>query len=231
MLALRLLHEDEDLVVIDKPAGFHTHPPEDKSVRVNHRWNALGILEKQLGRKLYPAHRLDRATSGLLVYSKARELNHALQSQFAENSVAKTYYCLVRGQLTEELRLDRPLRNEAGNEVPALTIITPLYRFTQTLADREGRYTLVRAEPKTGRFHQIRRHLAGAKHPILGDKTHGDRKGSRAFAEATGLDGLFLRCMELRFRHPRTGAEVRLRNRWSRQWHELFARAGLCPLA
>jgi tRNA pseudouridine65 synthase len=99
MLKLRIVEERASWVLVDKPAGFHTHPPEDKSILISPRWNAQAILERQLGLELFPMHRLDRATSGLLLYSKNRQKNGAIQEQFAGGQVRKEYFALARGKL------------------------------------------------------------------------------------------------------------------------------------
>ena len=233
MLKLRIVQESTHWVVIDKPAGFHTHPPEDKSIRLNPRWNALSILERQLGVPLYPAHRLDRATSGLLLYSKNREINGELQRQFAEEKVHKAYYAILRGEFSGDRRIEEPLQSESGSPLPAVTRVEPAYVFTLPLPHPKGgdrRFTLARTEPLTGRFHQIRRHLARAGFPLLGDSRHGDKKLNREFSALTGCTQLFLRCMELDFLCPISGKKVAVRARWGREWHRLFELAGACGL-
>lgn len=226
MLAFRVLYQDESIVAVDKPTNFHTHPPEDRAIRISPKWNGLKILERQFGQKLYPVHRLDRASSGVLLLSKQRELNHSLQQQFAERRVKKFYACLVRGEICEEATIDRALSQEDGDDLPSVTHVLPIHSFTHS-----GRpFTFCWAFPETGRFHQIRRHLARCGHPLVGDSRHGDKKLNRAFAAETSLDRLFLRCMEMRVTHPLQGTEIRLRTRWSKDWHRAFELTGICPL-
>jgi tRNA pseudouridine65 synthase len=232
MLAFRILHEDEALLAVDKPAGFHSHPPEDKSIRLNPRWNGLAILERQLGQKLFPAHRLDRATSGLLILSKRREANFALQRQFQERAVAKTYFCLVRGTFRGETRIEAPLKKDNGEEEEAITLAEECASFSLSIPGPDGRdrvFTLVRATPLTGRYHQIRRHLARIGFPLVGDTRHGDRRVNRAFAELTGIDRLFLRCARLELKHPFSGEALSVTAPWNRDWHWLFDQIGVCP--
>ena len=233
MLKLKVVLESESWVLIDKPARFHTHPPEAKELRILPRWNAQGILERQLGRSVWPAHRLDRATSGLLLYSKDRALNEKLQRQFAERKVGKGYYAVVRGTFQRDCVLDGALKTPSGEQGVAETAISPIATFSLPIAHPNGgnrSFTFVRAEPRTGRFHQIRRHLAGAGYPILGDQRHGDKKLNREFAAVTGCEGLLLRSMELSFDCPTSGDRVEATARWSRDWHRLFEVAGVCPL-
>lgn len=233
MRAFRILYEDEFFLAVDKPAGFHSHPPEDKSIRIHPQWNGLSLLERQLGRKLYPAHRLDRATSGVFLLSKAREQNDHLQALFRERTIEKTYVCLVRGALRGASRVDIPLKSEAGTQEEAITRVAELGHFILPIPGPSGedrRFTLVKAQPETGRYHQIRRHLARLGFPLVGDSRHGDKRVNRAFTEITGRNQLFLRCLEAKFRHPLTREELRIRAPFTGPWHELFDRAGLCPL-
>lgn len=233
MQCLRILHEDNLLIAVDKPAGFHSHPPEDKAIRLSHRWNGLGILEKQIGQRLYPAHRLDRATSGVLVFSKCRENNSLLQRQFADRLVGKTYLCLVRGRLNGVADIREPLKTEGGRSEEAHTRFEELHAFTLPIPGPSGQdraFTLVKAEPFTGRYHQIRRHLNHLGLPIVGDRGHGDSRLNRAFRELTGIDAMLLRCVALELDHPGTGRRLRLRATWAKPWHKVFERAGFCPI-
>lgn len=233
MLAFRLIQESESWLAIDKPAGFHTHPPEDKAIRLSPRWNAQAIAERQFGCELFPVHRLDRATSGLLLFSKRRECNRGLQEQFASRDVGKTYFALVRGELREAQRISLPLPGESGLELPATTRVSPCFHFSLPIPHPKGgdrRFTLVQAEPETGRFHQIRRHLARLSLPIVGDTRHGDRPFNRKFAELTGIDILCLRAMALSFRDPDTQREICLQAQWNRHWQKIFDLAGACAM-
>lgn len=232
MLRLSIKKESPYWVVVDKPAGFHTHAPEDKALRINPLRNALAILQKQLGRSAYPMHRLDRAASGLLLYSLDRAANSALQTQFAGGTVKKAYFVVARGDIREARVFAEPLKREGGGEpVPALTRASPCFTFELPIPHPRGgnrRFTVLSVEIDTGRFHQIRRHFAQAGYPLIGDTRHGDRKLNREFAALTGCTNLFLRCMSLEFEFR--GERVLTQNRWSRDWHRLFEFAGACPL-
>lgn len=232
MLQLRILQQSASWIAIDKPAGFHTHPPEDKQIRLNPRWNAQGILERQCGEVLYPVHRLDRAASGVLLYSRRREANRALQEQFSSKEVNKTYFLVARGEIRENGVIDSPIQSESGKLLPACTKVQRCFSFQLPILHPNGSnriFTLAKAEPETGRFHQIRRHLAAAGTPLIGDKRHGDKKVNRVFAELTNCPSLFLRCMGLEFECPDSGKRVSVGGRWSREWHRLFDIAGACP--
>ncbi|MGZ3652385.1 MAG: pseudouridine synthase [Bdellovibrionota bacterium] len=233
MQNLSIRTETPSWVVVDKPAGFHTHPPENAEIRINPRWNALAILERQLGQVVFPMHRLDRAASGLLLYSRKRALNSFLQQQFAAGSVRKTYFVVARGEIEGCRIFDEPLESESGEARPALTRAQACFSFTLPIPHPRGgmrRFTMLSVEIGTGRFHQIRRHFARAALPLIGDSRHGDRKLNREFAALTGCSNLFLRCMQLTFQDPESGRAVSTQARWSRDWHRLFESAGACPL-
>jgi tRNA pseudouridine65 synthase len=194
----------------------------------------LGILERQLGCELSPAHRLDRAASGLLLFAKESGARSLLQQQFQAGEVAKTYYVLVRGEPNGHCEFREPLRDANCVEQPSVTRAEPCFSFTLPLPHPKGgnrRFTILAVKPETGRYHQIRRHFAGAGFPLLGDTRHGDRRLNREFTALTGLSCLFLRCMELEFRCPTSGERVlAAASRWTRGWHQLFELAGACPL-
>jgi tRNA pseudouridine65 synthase len=234
MIQLRILRRTESWIAVDKPAGFHTHPPENKQLRFSPRWNALGVLERQLGERLFPLHRLDRAASGILLYSRRREANHSLQALFAAGKINKVYYALVRGAFVGDSVLASPIAAESGAILPAETRVSACHSFSLPIPHPRGgmrAFTFVRAEPVTGRFHQIRRHLAQAGFPLIGDSRHGDRKLNREFAALTGCRPLFLRCMALGFECPNSKEAILLANRWGREWHRIFELAGACPLS
>jgi tRNA pseudouridine65 synthase len=232
MLSLRIIKQTDSWVLVDKPAGFHTHPPEDKKLRIHPRWNALGILERQFAQQLFPVHRLDRAASGLLLYSKRREHNRHLQEQFSARLVNKYYYVLVRGEFRGDSVIEDPIKGENGILLAATTKLSTCIAFSLPIPHPRGgnrMFTILKAEPTTGRFHQIRRHAAGIGFPLLGDSQHGDRKLNREFAALTGCRSLFLRCMSLEFRCPESGERLQVSGRWSREWHRIFDLAGACP--
>lgn len=233
MLKLRIVQMSESWVLVDKPARFHTHAPEDKKIRINPRWNALRILKEQLQEEIAPMHRLDRAASGLLVYARKNRNAASLHRQFAQGEVEKIYHVLMRGERRESLVIDRPLQSDAGIPLPSLTRVQPIFSFSLPLLDHLGenrKFTLASVKIDTGRFHQIRRHLAGAGHPLVGDPRHGDKKLNRAFAELAKCPSMFLRCTEISFMCPDQGCRISATTRWPREWHRLFDLAGACAL-
>ena len=228
-MPLRVLHEDEHLIAVDKPAGFIVHQREDGK-KVSPRRCCLQILRDQTETYLYPVHRLDQATSGVLVFAKTKEAAQSLHSSWRTGQVNKTYACLVRGFFAEE-KIERALKAENGSEQPAITHFNPLFQKEFPIASERyttSRYTLLLASPETGRFHQIRRHLAHAAHPIIGDKRHGDSAQNRFF---TGLEmpWLYLRAVHLSLPHPVTGELLTIEAAWNGKWHKVFDWLGFCP--
>lgn len=215
------------MVAIDKPAGFHVHPPEDEGHRISPAVNCLKLLNQQLGRYVYPAHRLDVATSGVLLFALSSESARALSMAFQERRVEKTYFCVVRGWIDQATRIEKH---------DAVTDIEPVAQteFPVSVGPRQhptARYTLVCARPITGRMHQIRRHLASSAHPIVGDTTYGDGAHNRFFRQQLGVAGLLLKAHVIRVPHPSHGRLLEVQAPWRGDWHRLFGRFGVCPWA
>lgn len=233
-MIFRILHQDEALVAIDKPAGFHVHPPENGDHRIPRSTNCLALLRDQLGKHLYPVHRLDRATSGVLVFALEPEAAASLARAFREQEVTKTYFAITRGWTADEGLVDHPLKSEHAGMPPKDSRTSYLtvgkVELPWPVGDfRTARYSLVRVQPHTGRMHQIRRHFAHLSHPLIGDTVYGDGKHNRIFREKLGEKGLFLKAHTLEFRHPRTGARLRVQSRWNHLWHRAFDLFGICP--
>jgi tRNA pseudouridine65 synthase len=193
---LTILHRDEHLVLLDKPPGIVVHPG----------WAIDGgglvrMLREQLGQPVWPVHRLDRATSGVLALALSAESAAALGRAFADGRVDKRYLALVRGHPPESVVVDHPVpARPDGPRVPAVTELRRLGVW--------GRYALVEARPRTGRLHQIRRHLKHLSCPIIGDVNYGKGEHNRLFRREHGLNRLALHALALRLPHPITGAPV-----------------------
>lgn len=211
---LEILYADEHLVAIQKPAGLLVHRGWG-----NDEQPAVQRLRDQLGRFVYPIHRLDRATSGVLLFALSSEVARDMQSLFRERSVDKTYVALCRG--TQELGVvDHPLAKEKGaDKRPA--------RSEFRLLGVAGRYGLYEAKPETGRVHQLRRHLKHVSHPIIGDTRYGKGQHNRLFREEHGFHRLALHCGRLAFVHPRTGAALDVAAPLEGSFAELLETLGL----
>ncbi len=199
MQKVRVLFEDSDLVVFEKPAGVLVHPPERKKEGAGEskKPDLIRILRHQTGKSVFPVHRLDRATQGVMVMAFRPEIAGALQSQFKERSVEKGYLLLCRGFTKDLGLLDEPLTStdDPDSLQSAETKFETLYRFELPIASSRhssSRFSLVRAVPLTGRFHQIRRHFKKISHPLIGDTVHGDGRQNRSWRELTGDSRLYL---------------------------------------
>lgn len=218
---LEILYRDDRLVAVHKPAGLLVH----RSAIDRHETRfALQMLRDQIGRAVFPVHRLDKPTSGVLLFALDAPMARELGAAFEAGAAGKRYVAVVRGYAAEKQRIDYPLREEpdpttdrrARPDKAARAAITELQRLAiAELPFGDGRhatsrYSLVEARPFTGRRHQLRRHLKHIFHPIIGDTTHGDGRHNRLFREHFGCHRLLLAAVELRFAHPATGAPVRI---------------------
>lgn len=230
--ALSVLYADAHLVVIDKPPAMAMH----RSKLVGREGPFLvPALRDQLGQKVYPVHRLDRATRGALIVALSPEVHRALQGQFARREVHKRYEAIVRGwPRAHEQHIDRPLKAPEQTEARAArTTVRCLGTASLPIplgAFESVRYAWVQALPETGRFHQIRRHLAGVNHPIVGDVNHGDRHHNHLW-QRLGVPGLLLTARWVGFEHPVTGARVEVQAPRGAAIDAALHQLGLAPSA
>jgi len=202
---LPILYRDERLVVVDKPSGLlvHRSPIDRHETRF-----ALQLLRDQLGQRVYTIHRLDKGTSGVLAFGLDPDTAREYSALFAQREVVKTYVALVRGWPEAEGVIERPLAavedERSGPQDMRPRAAQTAYRRIATFelpvrVDRypTSRYALVELNPHTGRRHQLRRHLSGASHPIVGDSTYGKGIHNRLFRELFGVQRLLLACTRL----------------------------------
>lgn len=232
MPRFRILYESADYVAVDKPYGIHIHPPEDERFRIPKSENGLAILRDQLGKYVYPVHRLDRSTSGVAIYALSSEAAGKLARLFSERTIAKTYVALVRGLAKDEGLIESPLAEEGKTAVEARTRFERLGSVEMPWANGRfstSRYSLLRVTPETGRFHQIRKHLRRENHPIVGDVVHGDGVHNRHWRAEIGRPYLFLKCLSLEFIDPFDGTRRSIVSRWNSEWLRVFDHVGICP--
>jgi len=204
--SLAIIYQDTDLVAINKPSGLlvHRSPIDKRETRF-----AVQELRNQLGQHVYPLHRLDKPTSGVLLFALSSDAASFYNAQFREHTVRKTYLALVRGYGPDALSIDHGLRDEAdeyagiaagGEAKDSLTHVKRLDQFDIPLVvDRypTTRLSLMQCQPVTGRKHQIRRHLKHIGHPIVGDSRHGKGVLNRACEGYFGVGRLWLACTQM----------------------------------
>ncbi|NNF43853.1 MAG: pseudouridylate synthase [Phycisphaerales bacterium] len=199
-----VIHQDDDVVVVDKPPGLTVHRHERSGRREP---VVLQTLSKQLGRFLYPVHRLDRNTSGVLCFALSPDSARELQAALARPTCVKEYLVLVRGTTPPTFESTRPLRNDRGEPQPSRTECTRLAVC--------ARCSLLRVRLHTGRYHQIRRHLNHLAHHVIGDTTHGKGRINQWFRDEYGLPRMFVHATRLVIDPLRTGSRA--------EWHAPLA--------
>jgi tRNA pseudouridine65 synthase len=207
---LEIVYQDEHLIAINKPHGLLVHRSKIANDETEF---ALQMLRDQIGKHVSPVHRLDRKTSGLLLFAFEKDVEIALHKMFQESEVTKKYLAILRGYAPDELDIDYPLAKENGNMQEAFTSFKTLQRAEIDVPfgkHATSRYSLVEATPKTGRMHQLRRHFAHIFHPIIGDRKHGCNKQNRFFKEEFEMTTMLLHAAELSFTHPVSGDVVNL---------------------
>lgn len=207
---LELLYLDERLCAIAKPSGIMVHRTGISTDRVF----VADVLREQLGQRIWTVHRLDRATSGVLLFALDVEMAASMGRLFEAGAIAKRYLAVVRGWLDELGEIDKPLSGSRNKTRDALTRYRRLATAELPVAvppHETARYSLAEIEPKTGRTHQIRRHFNHISHPIIGDVNHGDRRHNRLFRARFGCHRMLLHATSLEFEHPGTGRCLTLR--------------------
>ena len=205
---LEIIYQDEIIVIVNKPTGLLVHR---SPIAADASEFAIQVLRDQIGQKVFPVHRLDRKTSGLLVFALNEEVNKLMQVAFMNRAIEKKYLAIVRGFVAENGTIDYALTNEAGKVQDALTHYRLLQHFEIEIPNGKfttARYSLVEVEPETGRMHQIRKHFAHIFHPIIGDRPHGCNKQNKLFLEKWGMNSMLLHASELTFKHPLTNQEM-----------------------
>ncbi len=216
-----LIYRDEWLVAVDKPPGLlvHRSPVDRHETRF-----ALQVVRDRVGQRVYPVHRLDKPTSGVLLFALSAEVARAVSEQFAAGEVRKRYLAVVRGYAPEQGEIDYPLRVEAdriadrhrSRERPLQPAQTRFRRLAtaelpvQVETYPHTRYSLVELQPQTGRKHQLRRHMKHIGHPIIGDAKHGKGVHNRYFQREFSCHRLLLACTGLGLRHPVSGEDLEL---------------------
>lgn len=219
MSQVSILYQDNDYVAINKPSGLLVHR---SNIDRHEKRFALQMLRNHLGQHVFPVHRLDKPTSGVLLFALSSEAASKMQKIFQVREVRKEYHAIVRGYMDDEGILDKPLSDirEKMEKADPDQLREPQVATTrfETVAQVEvpfankryptSRYSLVRTWPETGRKHQIRRHLDQSAHPIIGDTRYGDGVHNRYFRDRIRVRRLLLWSSRLSFIQPITGEPV-----------------------
>ncbi|MWN05667.1 tRNA pseudouridine(65) synthase TruC [Gilliamella sp. Pas-s95] len=228
-----ILYHDNALIAINKPSGWLVHRSWlDKKETVV----VMQTLRDQIGQHVFPVHRLDRPTSGVLLFALSSDVARLMSEQFATKQIEKTYHAVVRGYLEGEAVIDYPLVEEldkiadkfSDKNKPAQDAVT-LYRGISKieLPIKVGkfdtaRYSFVELKPQTGRKHQLRRHMKHIFHPILGDSKHGDLYQNRAFANYFGIRRLMLHASKLEIYHPLNHKPIAIEAKLDQNWQDIL---------
>jgi 23S rRNA pseudouridine1911/1915/1917 synthase len=231
-IPLDIVYEDNDLAVINKPAGMMVHAGAGATDDARHRGTLVNALLHHLGSlsgmggELRPGivHRLDKETSGLIVVAKNDDAHRKLSAQFAAREVKKKYVALVHGwvkkdsgTLAQSISRDPVRRMKMTTRLEGGRTAVTHYRVARRLDTKFGKFTLLDVKIDTGRTHQIRVHVAAMGHPVVGDTTYGAPKQARGKSAVIGLPRNFLHSAELEFRHPRTGENITLKSQLPEQ--------------
>lgn len=205
---LEIVFEDESYIAINKPNGLLVHR---SSIASDVSIFAVQELRNQINQHVYPAHRLDRKTSGVLLFAKNKAALSEIRKLFESKNIDKEYIAIVRGYTEDDGTIDYDLKNEKGISKEAVTqyetierseIAVPLGKFVTS------RYSLIKLTPQTGRMHQLRMHMAHILHPIIGDRSHGCNKQNRHFKSTWNSETMFLHARKLHFVHPLTKQSI-----------------------
>jgi tRNA pseudouridine65 synthase len=230
---LEIIFQDDDFVAINKPSGLLVHRSE---IDRHETRFAMQIVRDHLGQRVYPLHRLDKPTSGVLLFALSQSVAKAMMPAFSSKQVQKHYLAIVRGYTKEHEVIDYPLKEQldrmtdaqAKQDKPAQQAITE-YRRLKTITFpipvrpyQTSRYSLLKLSPHTGRKHQLRRHMKHIFHPIVGDTSHGDGKHNEMFRREFDCHRLMLHAREICFPCPHSGKPIRVRAPFDEVWKRIF---------
>jgi tRNA pseudouridine65 synthase len=225
---IEIVYEDDALLAVNKPAGLLVHRSQ---IAADESDFLLDRLRDQIGSTVYLAHRLDRATSGVVLLAKSREIAGELGRAFMARSVCKRYLAVVRGWPDAQGLIDYPLPDvrERSPRKSALTRWRTLATATVPIAlgkYPEQRYALIEALPETGRYRQIRKHLHHVSHHVVGDTSHGRGDHNRLWRMHFGMHRMLLHAWQLELIHPVSGVAFTLCAPPDETWQRVLAMLG-----
>ncbi|WP_343634396.1 RluA family pseudouridine synthase [Fluviicola sp.] len=208
---IKVLYEDDWCLVVYKPNNLIVH--HSYYARNIEEISLTDLLREQGWPEACPVHRLDRKTSGLILFAKKAEWVADFQVLFENGGIEKKYLALLRGHLETEGEIDSPVKNDRGNYKEAQTLFRCLEHFERNYVIppyEKQRYSLVELMPVTGRMHQLRIHANKISHPIINDPKYGNRHHNHYFQEKLGIHELFLHAHSLKFDHPFRKEQIEL---------------------
>ena len=226
---LKIIYRDKYLVAVNKPHGLLVH-----RTRISDEKNqfALQILRDQVDQHVFPAHRLDRKTSGVLLFALDQNMHRQMQLKFSLGKIQKKYLAIVRGFCEEDGIIDYPIKKENGTIAEALTRYKTIEQVEIDIPSghhQTSRYSFVEIFPETGRMHQIRKHFAHINHPIIGDRPHGCHIQNRIFKSKWNITTMMLHADELKFQHPATNKEIKIKAILHNEFRETIRILGFDP--
>ena len=221
---IEIIYEDDYVLVLNKPNNFLVH--HSHYARNISEDSLLDKFKSQRNQSIFPIHRLDRKTSGLLFCAKQKEFVTPFQALFNTNRIEKQYVAIVRGFTEKKFNIDTPVKHpESGHYKEALTVGETLGQIEMPIAVgpyENSRYSLVKLIPQTGRIHQLRIHMNKISHPIIGDAKYGDRFHNRMFQAKLNCPYMFLHAEKLCFRHPYTHQLLEFKAAFQVDWNDLL---------
>ena len=224
-MSLDIIFEDQFIICVNKPNNMVVHHAYH-SRNVADETCLLQLIQAEKGIKVYPIHRLDRKTSGIILLAKETTNVSKFQELFTNNEIEKTYYGVVRGFSPESKIIDSPVKGrDASIHKDALTYLKTLEQIVLEIPVKpydSSRYSLVELKPKTGRMHQLRVHTNKISHPLIGDIKYGDKNHALMFEENFGWKNMFLHAGHLKFKHPFSEEVLILKANFPKDWISLF---------
>lgn len=208
---LTICFEDNHFIAINKPHGLLVHR---SPIAADAEEFALQKLRDQIGQEVHSCHRIDRKTSGVLLFAKSRDALKDIRVKFEAHELKKEYLAILRGYSDSEGTIDYPLKNEKGKSLEAVTNYQLIEKSELELPfgkHQTSRYSLVSAQPITGRMHQLRKHFAHILHPIIGDRPYGCNKQNKLFKEKWNITSMMLHALSLEFEHPYTNQMITIK--------------------
>ena len=220
-MLINILYEDPFIIAVDKPNNMLVHHSKMANNQVTEK-SLVQLLQSQINKTVYPAHRLDRKTSGIVLFVKDKKNIPVFQKLFLNQSIEKIYFGIVRGFTPMEGIIDSPVKGrDAHKHKEALTHYEQITTYEVPIPVQPyatSRYSLIKLTPKTGRLHQLRIHLNKISHPLIGDPKYGDRFHNRMFEQEFNQSNLFLHAQFLSFTHPMSLKTITLKSAFPEHW-------------